>query len=62
LLGNTAPGKGYLERIAVRDWKLGRRQVDRILDWNIERIVLAHGALVERAGREVVRDAYTWLR
>lgn len=62
LMGNTAPGKGYLERIAVRDWKLGRRQVDLILEWNIERIVLAHGALVERAGREVLREAYAWLR
>jgi hypothetical protein len=62
LMGNTAPGKGYFERIAVRDWKLGRQQVDRILEWNIERIVLAHGALVERAGREVLREAYAWLR
>jgi hypothetical protein len=61
LIGNTAPGKGYLERIAVRDWKLGRRQVDRMLEWNIERIVLAHGALVERNGRAVLRDAYAWL-
>jgi hypothetical protein len=62
LMGNTAPGKGYFERVAVRDWKLGRRQVDRILEWQFERIVLAHGALVEHAGREVLREAYAWLR
>jgi hypothetical protein len=61
LMANTAPGKGYLERIAVRDWKLGRRQVDRILEWDIERIALAHGGLVERDGKNVVRDAYSWL-
>jgi hypothetical protein len=61
LMGNTAPGKGYLERIAVRDWRLGRRQVDRILEWDIDRIALAHGGLVERDGARIVRDAYAWL-
>jgi hypothetical protein len=61
LMRNTAPGKGWMERIAVTDWKLGRRQVDRLLDWDIDRVVLAHGALVERDGREVLRDAYRWL-
>jgi hypothetical protein len=61
VMGNRAPGKGWPERIAVRDWVLGRRQVDRILGWDIERVVLAHGALVEHDGRAVVRDAYAWL-
>lgn len=61
LMANTAPGKGWLERIAVTDHRLGRRQVDRILDWDIDRISLAHGALVERDGREVLREAYRWL-
>jgi hypothetical protein len=61
LMANTAPGKGYLERIAVRDWKLGKQQVERILDWDIERIALAHGASVTRRGRDVVKDAYRWL-
>ena len=60
-MGNTGPGKGYLERIAVRNWKLGRQQVDRMLRWNIDRIVLAHGTLVDRDGRAVLRDAYSWL-
>ncbi len=61
LMANTAPGKGYLERVAVRDYKLGRKQVDRILEWDTERILLAHGAPVDRDGREVVREAYRWL-
>ena len=61
LMGNSGPGKGWPERIAVRDKKLGRRQVDRILQWDIDRIVLAHGALVDGDGRAVLRDAYAWL-
>lgn len=61
LMGNSAPGKGYLERIAVRDWALGRKQVDRILEWDIDGIVLAHGAMVPHGGHAAMRDAYTWL-
>jgi len=61
LMGNSAPGKGYLEYVAVRDWKKARRQVDRMLLWDIDRIVLAHGNLVDRDGRNVLRDAYAWL-
>jgi hypothetical protein len=62
LMGNSAPGKGYLERIAVRDYAAGRRQVDRMLQWTIDRILLAHGENVERDGSAVLRDAYAWLR
>lgn len=61
LMGNRGPGRGWMERIAVRDWKLGRRQVDQMLRWDIERIVLAHGDLVLAHGRDVLRDAYDWL-
>ena len=58
---NTAPGKGWMERFAVRDWKLARKQVDRMLEWDIERILLAHGGIVRANGREVLRQAYAWL-
>lgn len=58
---NLGPGRGWMERIAVRDWKLGRAQVDRMLEWDIERILIAHGDLILTDGREVLRDAYDWL-
>lgn len=61
LMANTAPGKGWLERFAVRDRAAARAQIARILAWDIDGIVLAHGALVEHGGREVVRAAYAWL-
>ncbi len=61
VMGNSAPGKGYLERIAVLDRRLCRKQIDRILEWDIDRAVLAHGEIVKQGGREVIRDAYKWL-
>lgn len=61
LMGNRAPGLGWPERFMIRDRRLARRQADRILGWDIDKIVLAHGPVVEREGREVVRRAYAWL-
>jgi len=61
LLGNDAPGITRLERFMVRDRALARRQVDRMLAWDIDKIVLAHGTLIEADGREVLRHAYAWL-
>lgn len=61
VMGNTAPGLGWLEPFMIRDRALARRQVDRILAWDIERIVLSHGPPVERDGRAAVRRAYAWL-
>ena len=61
LTGNDAPGTGWPEWFMIRNRPLARRQVDRILTWDIDKIVLAHGALVEGDGREIVRRAYAWL-
>ncbi|MEI8256579.1 MAG: DUF4336 domain-containing protein [Deltaproteobacteria bacterium] len=61
LMGNSAPGKGFLEHIAVLDRRLGRKQIDHILEWDVDRVVLAHGDLVKSGGREVIREAYSWL-
>jgi hypothetical protein len=61
LTGNMAPGAGWPERLMIRDRGLARRQVERILAWDIDKIVLAHGDVVEGDGREVVRRAYAWL-
>ncbi len=61
LMGNRGPGLGWMEPIMVRDRALARRQVDRMLDWDIDKVVLAHGTLVEGSGGDVLRAAYTWL-
>src|SRR5690606_24573707 len=35
VMGNRAPGLGWPERFMVRDRRVARRQVDRILAWDI---------------------------
>ncbi|MDP2308971.1 MAG: DUF4336 domain-containing protein [Pseudomonadota bacterium] len=61
VMGNSGPGLGWMEPLMVRDHGLARRQVDRMLEWDTDKVVLAHGTLVERDGREVLRSAYRWL-
>lgn len=61
LMGNEAPGVGWMEPLMVRDRQVARRQVDRMLEWDIDGVLLAHGAAIEHDGREALRRAYAWL-
>ncbi|MDJ0853173.1 MAG: DUF4336 domain-containing protein [Myxococcota bacterium] len=61
LLAQRHPGATWLERVMIRDRAGAREQVDRMLTWDIERIVLAHGEMIASGGREVLRRAYAWL-
>lgn len=61
LIGNRKPGATLLERWIIRNRAAAREQVDRMLAWNADRIVLAHGDIIETGGHEVLRRAYAWL-
>jgi len=61
VIGNRAPGATFVERLLIRDRAAAREQVDRMLAWRPERIILAHGEMIETGGEEVLRRAYAWL-
>lgn len=61
VLGNRRPGATWLERVMIRDRAGAREQIDRMLAWQPERILLAHGEPIERDGEAVLRRAYEWL-
>jgi hypothetical protein len=50
-----------LERLLVRDRTAFRHSLERILDWPFERVVVAHGEVSEKAGREELIRGYSWL-
>jgi len=50
-----------LERLAVRDRTAFRQSLERILEWPFERIVVAHGEVCEKGGREQLVQGYSWL-
>lgn len=49
-----------LERILVRDRAAFRQSLERILAWPFERIVVAHGEVSEKGGREELVRGYSW--
>lgn len=49
-----------LERLGMRR-AVAREELGAILEWDFDRVVLAHGAVVERGGRDAMRAAYRWL-
>ena len=61
LLGNREAGATWLERLLIRDRAAARAQIDRMLAWNAERIVLAHGDPIAHDATAVIRRAYAWL-
>jgi Domain of unknown function (DUF4336) len=54
-------GPTPLFRRAIRDRAAARRSVERILQWDFERIVTGHGAIVEGDGKETWRRAWSWV-
>jgi len=62
---NGALGRFTSSRLGRRyyfeDHAALRASVERILEWPFERIVVAHGDVVERDGHEVFRRGFDWL-
>ncbi len=46
---------------AGRDTKKARAQVNQILRWDFKRIVMAHGDIVPRDGKRILRRAFRWI-
>lgn len=57
--GELAPT--FLERIMVRDRAAFRHSLERILEWPFDRVVVAHGEVSEKNGREELVRGYGWL-
>ena len=54
-------GPSRIARSFIRDKKQVRRDLDRILAWDFERVVLTHGEIVEKGGRDALRASYSFL-
>ena len=55
------PSHTVIHRLVFRDKKAVRASVERVLEWDFDRIVLAHGNVVETGGREALREAFAWV-
>lgn len=51
----------WMERLSVRDRTQFRASIQRVLAWPFERVIMAHGRIVERDGHHAMRHAFRWL-
>jgi hypothetical protein len=54
-------GPSLVERLLIRDRAGARASLERILDWDFDRVVVTHGTVLESGGREALRQGYRWL-
>ena len=54
-------GPSRFDPLLIRDRTAARSSLERILGWDFDRVILAHGDVVERGGRAALREGYAWL-
>ena len=54
-------GPHRLVRFFIRDRPAARRSLERILAWDFDRIVVAHGEVLERGGKDAMERAFAFL-
>lgn len=47
-------------RLSYRDRAAARQSVERILDWDFDRLIISHGLCVQQGAKDVVRRALAW--
>jgi hypothetical protein len=50
-----------LLRLCYRDKARGARDIRRVLEWDFDRIILAHGKVLESGGKAALLESYRWL-
>lgn len=57
--GRLRPSR--IDPLLIRDRAAARTSLEAILAWDFDRIVVAHGEVLERGGHEILRHGYRWL-
>ena len=59
--GRFGPSRAF-RYLIVKDAVALRASVDRILEWDFERVTVAHGDILDGGGREALRASFAWLQ
>jgi hypothetical protein len=55
-------GPTRLDPLLIRDRALASASLEKILAWDFDRVIVAHGDVLERGGRQALAEGYAWLR
>jgi hypothetical protein len=48
-------------RSMIRERAAARGSLSKILDWDFDRVIVTHGEVLERGGREALRAGFAYL-
>lgn len=51
----------WIEKIVVKDKKQLKQSIERVLQWDFERVILAHGQIVDSDAKQPLAEGYHWL-
>jgi hypothetical protein len=51
----------HLFKMKIKDREAMRTSLDQVLSWDFDRIIIGHGANVERGGKDALWNAFKWL-
>ena len=54
-------GADRIGKCLIRDRQAGRAALDRILAWDFDRVIVAHGDVLKTGGHETLRTSFAWL-
>ena len=55
-------GPSTLDPLLIRDRRAARASLERILAWDFDRVIVAHGDVLETGGHAQLARGYAWLR
>jgi hypothetical protein len=59
--GGTGMRTSILDRLLTRDRPAACASLERVLAWDFDRVIVSHGEVLERGGRDALAAAYRWL-
>jgi len=49
-----------LEKLAIREKQKVKNSIQTVLKWNFERVIVAHGSIIDNQGKEKLIKGYNW--
>jgi hypothetical protein len=50
-----------LDKLATTDKKKVKKSVEKILGWDFDRVIMAHGTIIETNGKQKLKQGYEWV-
>lgn len=50
-----------LDKLAITDKEKVKKSVEKILGWDFDRVIMAHGSIIETNGKQKLKQGYEWV-